>query len=80
MGGVLMESLGMKAFGFLNVIVFIISLAKEILLLFLIYKGIKVLNIYIKKNNNVNKNNIGKEKEVDRDSLKDDIDNDTEDK
>ncbi|HHV26715.1 hypothetical protein FYJ27_04635 [Anaerosalibacter bizertensis] len=75
-----MESLGMKAFGFLNVIVFIISLAKEILLLFLIYKGIKVLNIYIKKNNNVNKNNIGKEKEVDRDSLKDDIDNDTEDK
>lgn len=75
-----MESLGMKAFGFLNVIVFIISLAKEILLLFLIYKGIKVLNIYIKKNNNVNKNNIGKEKEVDRDSLKDNIDNDTEDK
>ncbi|MEY8303738.1 hypothetical protein [Anaerosalibacter bizertensis] len=75
-----MESLGMKAFGFLNVIVFIISLAKEILLLFLIYKGIKVLNIYIKKNNNVNKNNIGKEKEVDRDSLKDDIDSDTEDK
>lgn len=75
-----MESLGMKAFGFLNVIVFIISLAKEILLLFLIYKGIKVLNIYIKKNNNVNKNNIDKEKEVDRDSLKDDIDNDTEDK
>lgn len=75
-----MESLGMKAFGFLNVIVFIISLAKEILLLFLIYKGIKVLNIYIKKNNNVNKNNIGKEKEVDRDSLKDDIDNDTKDK
>lgn len=75
-----MESLGMKAFGFLNVIVFIISLAKEILLLFLIYKGIKVLNIYIKKNNNVNKNNIDKEKEVDRDSLKDNIDNDTEDK
>lgn len=75
-----MESLGMKAFGILNVIVFIISLAKEILLLFLIYKGIKVLNIYIKKNNNVNKNSIGKEKEVDRDSLKDDIDNDTEDK
>ncbi|MBW4828997.1 MAG: hypothetical protein KZY61_14685 [Clostridiaceae bacterium] len=75
-----MESLGMKAFGFFNVIVFIIGFAKEILLLFLIYKGIKVLNIYIKKNNNINKNNISEEKEVDISSLKDEIENDTEEK
>lgn len=75
-----MESLGMKAFGFFNVIVFIIGFAKEILLLFLIYKGIKVLNIYIKKNNNINKNNISEEKEVDISSLKDEIKNDIEEK
>lgn len=41
----------MEIFDFVNVLVFIISLAKEILLLFLIYKGIKLLNLYIRKNN-----------------------------
>ncbi|MCR2045200.1 hypothetical protein [Anaerosalibacter massiliensis] len=66
-----MNQIGMGTFGFLSIIVFIIQFAKEILLIFLMYKGIKVLNIYINKNRSqkkddakeINKRNLENEEE-----------------
>lgn len=66
-----MNQIGMGTFGFLSIIAFIIQFAKEILLIFLMYKGIKVLNIYINKNRSqkkddakeINKRNLENEEE-----------------
>ena len=66
-----MNQIGMGTFGFLSIIAFIIQFAKEILLIFLMYKGIKVLNLYINKNRRqkkddakeINKRNLENEEE-----------------
>ena len=66
-----MNQIGMGTFGFLSIIAFIIQFAKEILLIFLMYKGIKVLNLYINKNRSqkkddakeINKRNLENEEE-----------------
>ncbi len=45
-----MDDLGMLGFSALGVLSFIIGAAKEILIIILVYKLIKMSNIFIKKN------------------------------
>ena len=41
----------MTLFSIIQILTIILSIAKEVLMIFLLYKGIKVANVYINKNN-----------------------------
>lgn len=41
----------MTLFSIIQILTIVLSIAKEVLMIFLLYKGIKVANVYINKNN-----------------------------
>lgn len=43
-------NLGMGIYGYIGVLSVILGIAKEILMIFLIFKGIQVANVYLKNN------------------------------
>ena len=50
-GGIMMDvNLGMGIYGYIGVLSVILGIAKEILMIFLIFKGIQVANVYLKNN------------------------------
>ncbi|HSH37106.1 hypothetical protein [Schnuerera sp.] len=41
----------MTLFSIIQILTIVLSIVKEVLMIFLLYKGIKVANVYINKNN-----------------------------
>ena len=54
----------MTLFSIIQILTIILSIAKEVLMIFLLYKGIKVANVYINKNNKMEPKTIKAEEDT----------------
>lgn len=54
----------MTLFSIIQILTIVLSIVKEVLMIFLLYKGIKVANVYINKNNKMKPKTIKAEEDT----------------
>lgn len=61
-------SSGMALLSIIQILTIIIGIAKEVLMIFFLYKGIQVANVYLKKNRDWRSKNIPEEENLNEDN------------